>query len=338
MERFDFLRVMLDEGVRSGCFPSAVCAVGQGDRVFARLSAGNCDLDTRFDMASLSKVMATAMIALTALERGELTLSDPLSVFFDAPPDKAGITVFQLMTHTGGFEPAFLLEDEITDPKDAARCILNHPLVAAPDCTPRYSCMGYILLGKILEKLLGAPLDELARARAFGPLGMAHTGYNPEGGNIAPTEVDPMTGIAWRGVVHDENARFLGGVSGNAGVFSNLDDCIRFAAMLATGGAGFLSPATLRLATANHTPGHDTHRGLGFQLGGTPGCFMGGLFPPHSFGHTGFTGTSLAVDGQTGLYVVLLTNRVYPTRENDLLLPFRRALHDRVYAAFSRMC
>lgn len=337
MSEFDFLYTLLREGVHTGCFPSAVAAVGLKDRVFFKCAAGDADLDTRFDMASMSKILSPTMLALLAIEDGDLTLDDPLARFFDAPEDKADITVRHLMTHTGGFTPSFWLSDETDDPADAAACILRHPLEAAPDGTPRYSCMGYILLGKILEKVYGAPLDELARSRVFGPLGMAHTGYTPTGANIAPTEVSPKTGVAWHGIVHDENARFLRGVSGNAGVFSDIHDVIRYASMLARGGEGFLAPATFRQAIRNHTPGQDTHRGLGFHLGGVPYCFMGDLFPAESFGHTGFTGTSLAIDPTTGLYAILLTNRVHPSRSNEKLFRFRRVFHNRIYASFSRL-
>lgn len=325
----------MDQGVQNGIFPSAVCAVGVKQEVLATHVAGGATADTLFDMASLTKVMSTTMVALRAIEEGFLTLDDTISRYFDAPPDKASITIRQLMTHTGGFTPFFLLEKEINDPADVVACILQRPLIAPPDGTPRYSCIGFILLGKILEKLYGMPLNQIAKAHVFAPLGMQDTGYVPTGGTFAPTEVDPVTGVAWRGVVHDENARFLGGISGNAGVFSNIGDCIRFASMLASGGQGFLSAAMLQKALRNYTPGHDVHRGLGFHLAGTEGCYFGDLFPDHSFGHTGFTGTSIAIDPGTGLYVVLLTNRVHPSRDNLQILRFRRTLHSKIYAYFT---
>lgn len=337
MDMYDFIRPMLAEAIADGAFPSAVAAVGCGGTVYGRFAAGDARLGTRFDIASMSKIFGPTMLALQAIDRGDLTLYDPLARFFpDAPADKAAITVLQLMTHSGGFEPTFYLEDEIDDPVDAARCILRHPLAAPPDGTPRYSCMGYILLGKLLERLYGAPLDVLAKAHVFGPLGMADTAYCPTGADIAPTEVDPATGAAWCGTVHDENARFLRGVSGNAGVFTTLEDAIRLVSTLARGGDGFLSPAVMRRATQNHTPGHDAHRGLGFHLGGTPASFMGDLFPADSFGHTGFTGTCFAVDPHTGFYAILLTNHVHPKRGGEKLFRFRRAFHNRVYAAFTR--
>lgn len=337
MNMYNFLQPMLSDAVSNGVFPSAVVAVGCRETVFATCAAGDANVHTRYDMASMTKIMATTMIALRALEEGQLTLFDTVSQYFDAPEDKAGLTIFQLMTHTAGFTPTFHLSDEIDNPADAVDAIFKRPLEAIPDGVPRYSCMGYILLGKILESIYSASLKQIGHDLVFGPLHMKNTAYTPNSRkNIAPTEISPKTGIAWQGVVHDENARFLNGVSGNAGIFSNIDDCIRFAQMLSMGGNGFLSPATLKLAISNHTPGHEAHRGLGFQLGGTPLTFMGDLFPPDSFGHTGFTGTSLVIDPSSGLYVVLLTNRVHPTRTNEKLFRFRLLFHNRIYAAFSR--
>jgi len=164
---------------------------------------------------------------------------------------------------------------------------------------------------------------------------MMHTGYLPSGDNIAATEVDSSTGKAWQGIVHDENARFLRGVSANAGIFSCIDDMILFAQMLANGGDGYLSPAMFAKSICCHAENGDIRRGLGFHLAGTPFNYMGDLFPECSFGHTGFTGTSLAVDPTTGFYLILLSNRVHPTRENLKLMRFRRTLHNAMYASFS---
>ena len=335
---------LLQSGLTEGCFPGAVAACGDRNGVWALSYVGKIADDgapvneeTRYDMASLSKILGPTMVALKALEAGRITLYDRLSDFFaDVPEDKRDISVFQLMTHTAGFVPDFLLEEEATAPADTLACILRHPLLCAPGQGPHYSCMGYIVLGKVLEKVYGMPLNALAQKLVFAPLGMACTGYCPTGENIAATEVDKTTGQAWCGVVHDENARFQEGVSGNAGVFSCIGDMIRFALMLSNGGASFLSPATLQKAITNYTPGCDVHRGLGFHLSGTPENFMGDLFPGGSFGHTGFTGTSLAIDPQTGFFVILLSNRVHPTRDNAKLFRFRRRFHNVLYAAYSQ--
>ncbi len=332
----------LQEGLVSGCFPAAAAAVGVKRAVLARAFAGEAPLPggdpvddgTRFDMASLSKVLGPTMVVLKALERGQLRLEDRIGDFLpDAPADKRGITLFMLLTHTAGFSPFFRLDRLGIRPADAARAILDSPLVEKPGVRPIYSCMGYILLAKILERRFGRPLDVLALEWVFKPLGMAETGYRPSGGAIcAATESDPATGSPLIGIVHDENARFLGGVAGNAGVFMPLRDGIRFAQMLADGGGGFLGRDTLALATRNYTPGEGQHRGLGFQLAGTPDCFFSAAVPDRAFGHTGFTGTSLMVEPESGFWVLLLTNRVCPTRENTRLFAFRRRLHADLWA------
>ena len=336
-----YLTSMLQKGKADGCFPSAAAAVGVKDQVLAEAFAGEAPLPggrpvdehTRYDMASLSKVLGPTMIALRALEDGEIHLTDRVGDFFpDAPQDKRDITVKMLMTHTGGFNPSFRLDKMLRDPKDAVDCILHYPLDEKPGVRPIYSCMGYILFAKMLEKRFGKPLNELARERVFTPLGMEETGYcPPEAAVCAATEVDPETGKPWIGVVHDENARFLRGVSGNAGVFMPLCDGVRFARMLSKRGGGYLKRETMALAICNYTRGQDEHRGLGFQIAGSPDCFFSAYVPETCFGHTGFTGTSLLVEPESGLWVLLLTNRVYPTRNTAALFPFRRQLHKEIY-------
>ncbi len=339
-----WLKERLLQGQREGCFPAAAAAVGVHGQVLARAFVGEAperggapvDGHTRWDMASLSKVLGTAMVALRAMEEGKIALQERVEDFFpEAPDDKARITVDQLLTHTGGFAPFFRLDRMGIEPSEAVRCILERPLEEKPGTRPVYSCMGFILLAKMLEKRLGAPLDALAERLVFHPLGMEETGYCPPPEALcAATERDPGTGKALTGVVHDENARFLGGVSGNAGVFMPLEDGIRFAGMLACGGKGLLREDTLALAIRNHTPGQAQHRGLGFQIAGTPDSFFSDEVPAACFGHTGFTGTSLLVEPESGFWVLLLTNRVCPTRENTALFPFRRRLHAEAWRLF----
>ena len=340
------LDILLEEGLHEGCYPGAVAACGCGDAVFAishvgKISENGPDVnaDTRYDMASLSKIIGPTMLALRAIEDGDLTLWDRLDRFFpDCPEDKKAITIRHLMTHTAGFAPAFWLSEVAESPEDALRAILERPLDTPVGAEVHYSCMGYITLGKVLETVYGKPLNVIARERVFEPLHMENTCYCPENkDNIAATEVDKETGVAWQGIVHDENARFLRGVSANAGVFSDIHDMIRLAQMLAKGGDGYLSKGMLAKATACQACSADARRGLGFHLAGTPENFMGDLFPENSFGHTGFTGTSLAIDPGTGFFVILLSNRVHPTRETAKLFRFRRRLHNMLYAAHTKV-
>lgn len=343
MEPFEIVSQLVAQGLEQGAYPAAALAVGLGQQTFVRQCFGDCREGTLFDMASLSKILGTTMIALRYLEQGKLRLYDTVGAFFpDAPADKREITILQLMTHTGGFAPHFYLSEMCDDPGKAAQAILAHPLETAPGGEPTYSCMGYILLGKILESIGGKPLDVLAQSEVFDPLGLTHTTYHPSG-DIAPTELDPATGALLRGIVHDENARFLRGISGNAGVFSDLEDMCRFAKMLVGDGSlpgerAYLSPVTLAAARRNRTlHSQGEYRGLGFNLAGSPSNFLGDLMSPRAYGHTGFTGTSLAIDPDTGLWVVLLTNRVCPTRDNVLLVRLRSLIHNAAAAEASRL-
>ncbi|MHC1786408.1 MAG: serine hydrolase domain-containing protein [Christensenellales bacterium] len=343
MDLPDLLMDLLLRGLEEGCYPGAAAACGDASgllivRTAGRIMQGGPDVtpETRYDMGSLTKILSTSMLAFIALERGELTLDDTLGRFFPGvPEDKRCITVRQIMTHTAGFIPSFRLDLSVQGADEAIGEILSRPLSAKPGETALYSCMGYILLGKILEGLFGEPLDLLAQRMVFQPLGMLHTAYLPKGGNIAATECDPAGGDPLCGLVHDENARFLGGVSGNAGVFSTIGDMVLFAKMLSLGGSGFLSPAMMKQANRCHTEGREARRGLGFHLAGTPENFMGDLMPDSAFGHTGFPGTSLAVDPETGFFAVLLSNRIHPTRENTKLFRFRRILHNVLYARYT---
>lgn len=343
MEAFEQVHQLIQTGLEQGAYPAAAVAVGIGNQVMLKRAYGSCRDTTLFDMASVSKILSATMIAFRFLEEGLLRLYDTVGYFFpEAPDDKKNITILQLMTHTGGFTPHFYLSDYASGPADAVKAILDYPLAQAPGSDPSYSCMGYILLGKILEKIGGAPLDLLAEKYVFAPLGMAHTTYRPTG-DIAPTEADPATGKPLCGVVHDENARFLNGISANAGVFSDLNDMIIFTKMLALGGrledgTQYLSPAMLKAALQNRTPNSKgEYRGLGFNLSRSPANFLGDLMSPRAYGHTGFTGTSIAVDPDTGLWVVLLTNRVCPTRANAQLVRMRSLIHNAAAADASRL-
>lgn len=343
MEAFEQVHHLIRQGLEQGAYPCAALAVGIGGEVYLKQTYGNCTENTLFDMASVTKILSPTMVALRFLEEGLLRLYDTVEFFFpDSPADKKKITIAQLMTHTSGIPDHFYLSEYTSDPSDAARVILNHPLAQAPGGDPIYSCMGYILLGRILEQIGGEPLDRLAQNYVFAPLGMDHTGYHPSG-DIAPTEADPETGVPLQGIVHDENARFLRGISANAGVFSDLNDMIRFARMLSLNGrlpgeAPYLAPATLSRALTNHTPhSKGEFRGLGFNLARSPSNFLGDLMSPRACGHTGFTGTSIALDPDTGLWVVLLTNRVCPTRANTQLVRMRSLIHNAAAAEASRL-
>lgn len=323
-------------------FPGGILSLGNKKGEITRCITGYksvfhvkeyVDEGTLFDMASLTKVMSTTMTALKLLECGKLSLQDTLDFYFsDVPKDKKDITILQLMTHTSGLKADMPLYKLGIKPKDAVNKILESELQLKPGTNVVYSCLGYILLGKILESLACEPLDALSKKYVFDPLKMYNTGYNPKSQNVASTEYSEEINGCLKGVVHDENARFLGGVSGNAGVFSDIADMNRFAEMLSNGGIykniDYLCENTFRASVKNYTDGMNEHRGLGFSLKDNRIHPAGDLFSLGSYGHTGFTGTSLWIDRETGFYVICITNRVHPSRENSRIIRFRRLLHN----------
>ncbi len=335
------LSAVLRESISLGTSPCHAAAVGRGDEVWFCDVYGNrtehssplpLSRHDLFDLASMTKLMATAPVALRLYEDGLLDLGAPLSAFFDAPEDKQNITVKQLMAHVSGLPAHLPLWRMGITPDEAADAILRSSLAAPTGSQVIYSCMGYILLGKIVEKVGKAPLDVLAKKYVFDPLGMTRTTFCPSPDTVCvTTEKKPEYPDYICGVVHDENARFLGGISGNAGLFAPLDDVIRFAAMLSKRGEGFYQRDTFEMAVRDVTGSTVEPRGLGFHLYG------GGLYPGGSrmslgsYGHTGYTGTSLYVDNETGVWVVLLTNRVHYGRDRDIFFVRRRLFHDTVF-------
>ena len=343
------VKLLKDSAARHD-FPGAAYAVGIGDKVLLKGHFGvrqeepevlELKEDTLFDMASLSKILGTTLIALRYIEQGKLGLYDEVGMFFDNAYDKAGITIKQLMTHCSGLHPSLHLWELTETPDQVADAILKSEFTYPTGSKVSYSCMGFILLAKILEKIGGAPLDVLAQQEVFGPLGMKTACYNPKTENVVTTEWSRWHGGWVKGHVHDENAWYQGGVSGNAGVFASIDDMIRVATMLSNNGTidgeVYLSDRMMDLATKNYTPGMGEARGLGFQL--KDNCYSAGgdMISDGSFGHTGFTGTAMYIDSQTGLYVVLLTNAVHYGREGrDGFFRTRRMFFNSVVGEYMR--
>lgn len=325
----EILKNLLENGIENGAYPCYAAAVGGKEGVLFREFGGDRALypdvlpiteDTLFDMASLSKLIGTTMAALKLIESGRLSLEGRVGDYFESCCGKESITVFELMTHTSGIKAHFPLWLRGINPNDAVAEILREPFGYETGSNAVYTCMGYILLGKIIEKIENEPLDRVVKRLVFEPLGMKNSFYCPPADKIcAATERDADSGEIICGAVHDENARFLGGVSGNAGIFCTLDDCIIFAEMLAKKGEGFISKRIFELAITDHTPNFDEHRGLGFQLVG------------RRYGHTGFTGTSIFVHRDTQEYLILLTNRVHPTRERAGLYNVRKSLNLEIF-------
>lgn len=345
--------------VRSGCktaYPCAAVAVGVGDSVFVREFFGNrqekpellpITADTLFDLASLSKLVATTTVALKLIEKGYISHEDSIGKFLDYTGNYGNCRIFHLLTHTSGMPaglPLFRMEHKNGD---VLRTVLDSEKCCNTGEKVIYSCMGYIVLQRILETAGGKALDKLAEEYVFSPLGMKNACYNPmtkaselRALPIAATELYSHTGQWATGHVHDENAYFLGGVSGNAGVFATLDDMICFARMCSSGkdakGNIYLSRETLELALKNHTSTKGEARGFGFQLKGDGNFPAGTLLSEGSFGHTGFTGTSFYTDRKTGLWGILLTNAVHCGRENrEEYFSVRKRFYDMIVSEYN---
>ncbi|GKX29735.1 serine hydrolase [Vallitalea longa] len=344
---FDEAIKLIKEAINNRYFPSAAIAIGQKDKIFIKKVFGYssiypkkiyADMNTLYDMASLTKVMATTMVAYRFIEKGLLHLHDRLSNFLTVPNDKEDITILNLLTHTSGLTAHFLLKDKCKSKDEAIDAILNSPLCNDIGSEVVYSCMGYIILGKILETIGNMKLDELSSKYVFEPLGMSNTKFCPKSDNIAATEFDTDLEVYLKGIVHDENARYLEGVSANAGLFSDIHDSAVFAQMLSNrgkiNGKQFISIPMFNAGIHNYTYNMSESRGLGFSIKDTRENPAGDLFPIGSFGHTGYTGTSIFVDYVTGLYVVLLTNRVHYGRENEGIIRFRKLLHNNIVTEF----
>ncbi|ELK46085.1 serine hydrolase domain-containing protein [Halobacillus sp. BAB-2008] len=288
---------------------------------------------TIFDLASISKIFTTTA-AMKLYEDGKFKLDDPVAKYLPefAANGKEDVTIEQLMTHTSGFTPWIPLYQVDGDRDDRIQHVLQYPLENAPGSTYTYSDLNMITLGALIERLSGMRLDTFVKQEITGPLQMNDTMYNPPAqlkARIAATEYQPWTerGLVW-GEVHDESAWSLDGVAGHAGVFSTASDLGKFAHMFLMegkyGGTRILEPETVELLTENRIPQFpgDDH-GLGWEL--QQGWFMDALSSPSTFGHTGYTGTSIVVNPANQTIAILLTNRVHPTRETVSTSPTRRA-------------
>ena len=350
----DALPATLDSLARAAIADSAASAVaiavGRHGRLVHLRGYGTTDWaagsgevtdSTIFDLASVTKVVATTTAAMILEEEGRLSLDQRVAWYLPALADtaKQAITVRQLLTHRGGFEAFAPLYRTIRGREAYLEQIDARPLRNAPGTETVYSDWDLILMQALIERITGEPLDAFVARRVFGPLGMRDTGYRPDPSlrtRIAATEVDTARGGLIWGEVHDPNAWAMGGVAGHAGLFGSARDLAVFAQMLLNGGwyggARLLKPQTIARWTAPQGAG--SSRALGWD---TPSgqSSAGRFFGPRSFGHTGYTGTSLWIDPERGLFVVLLTNRVNPTAENQKHVGLRRAVADAVQTAIT---
>ena len=364
------VRDMLREAIGRREVPGAVALIRQRGETIFHEAFGAAVLepdfvpmrrDTVFDLASLTKPVATTPVILILVERGVLELDAPAERYL---PELAGYPVgssslWQLLTHTSGLQAWRAIYVQGSTREEVLRAIAELPFSSEPGTQVEYSCLGFMVLGILAERVTGQGLDRLAQELVFRPLGLTETGYCPhfppehyawtERGNAHERKEIQFDG--WRdnfhpGRVHDGNAWYaMGGVSGNAGLFSTAAEVGVLGQMWLNGGkyggVRVLSPEMTARATSDLTPELNLGRGLGWQIAGPPAPdeqgprSSGTLLSPRAYGHTGFTGTSIWIDPEDELVIVLLTNRVHPVVDDDgtRIVGLRHRFHDAVATA-----
>jgi len=349
---FEETKKLLAGFVENKAFPGASLVVGYRGSIVLDDSEGRLDYsatsskvtaDTIYDLASVSKAVGTTMAAMMLAESGRLLLSAPVQDYLPEfkGSNKEEVRVLNLLTHSAGF-PAFLpLYREAKGYQQVLKMICETALIYEPGTKTLYSDLGMILLGEILSRAAGQPLDRLLAGHLSDPLGMESTSYNPPRNlleRIAPTENDPWRKRVVRGEVHDENAYAMGGVAGHAGLFSSGHDLAVFAQMMLNGGIydhrRYLNPDTIARFTAAQGNAENA-RALGWGKP-SPSNWTGKVFSVSAYGHTGFTGTSVWIEPEKQLFIILLTNRVHPSRANLKIDEARQVICESVVRAVSQ--
>jgi CubicO group peptidase (beta-lactamase class C family) len=331
--------------------------VGTRDTVLAAYGAGRIDWDadaprpdahTLWDLASLTKVTATTSAIMQLVEQRRISLDDPVQKYIPewTGPHNADVRLRHLITHSAGLPSGKTFPFDI-GADSTRKLIIGVPLDTVPGARMLYSDLGFLLLGFIVERVSGEPLDQYVVRHVYQPIGMMETFYRPSPSlmaRIAPTETEAFRGGEVRGVVHDERAWRLDGVAGHAGLFSTGADLARLARAYLNGGTldghRIWADSTVAMFT-RYADSTWSNRALGWQkpevpnerFGGPSSAWGGHVATTRAFGHTGFTGTSIYIDPARDLFVVLLTNRVNPTRNNNKITPVRTKLADAVVAA-----
>ncbi|NUQ80728.1 MAG: serine hydrolase [Bacteroidetes bacterium] len=338
-----------DEAILEGVAPGMAISVVSRDKIwyqkaFGRLTyettSASVTCSTLYDLASLTKVFATTMSVMILTEEEKLSPDQPIKTWYTALKDtvKQQITIRQLLTHTSGFE-SWRPFHKLGSPSAEAilDTILNARLHYSPGDSSIYSDWNFILLSDIIRKVTGKTLDQFAAERIYQPLGLRMTGFNPAGypeEQMAPTENDQTWRMkVVRGSVHDETAQLLGGVSGHAGLFSTIREISVLTQLMVNNGrvgdVRLFQPETVKLFTSSQ--GLPGGRALGWDVKSPKGyTSAGSIMGPLTYGHLGFTGNSVWIDPQAGYGIILLSNRVYPTRDNKKISAFRPKMYDRI--------
>jgi CubicO group peptidase (beta-lactamase class C family) len=342
---YDSIRSTLDRAVADSAFPGAMVIVGTHDRILAKYGAGHLDWgpgkspvpteSTMWDMASLTKVIAMTSSMMQLVEQHKVDLDAPVQRYLPAwtGPNKDKVTVRHLLTHSSGLPAWRPLYKEAADADAAMKLAYATPLDTLPGIRMVYSDIGGILMGEIVRAVSGERIDEYFSKHIAVPLKLHDTMFRPPAAllpRIAPTEIDPWRQRHLRGEVHDENAAMLGGVSGHAGLFSSARDLARIAQLYLNrgtrDGVRIWKPETIVQFTTVQDSTF-SNRALGWETP-TGTNSAGHLMTRPAFGHTGFTGTSIWIDPAHDLFIVMLTNRVNPTRANTKITAVRQAIAD----------
>ena len=342
---------VVTEEIAAGHLPGAVVLVGRGNKVLYHKAFGlevnepfqeAMEKDTVFDMASLTKPIATATSVMILVDRGKIDVNDYVSEYLPAFAcnGKEQARIRHLLTHTSGL-PAYTDANDLRTrfgescPDKVVETICGLKAQSPPGEQFRYSCLGYITLARIVKTVTGQDIDEFSRANIFKPLGMKHTRFIPPASwqkEIAATEI--VNGKLLRGTVHDPLGRLMDGTSGNAGLFSTASDLSIYCRMLLNGGVWkgkrILSPAAVTMLTTAQSHG----RACGFDVSSSYAWVKGPNASPNAFCHTGYTGTSLVCDPDTGTYLILLTNSVHPY-DKGRSKPIRQKLAEIVFTPLS---
>ena len=338
--RLPSVDAVIEQAIQDGNIPGAVLVVGHNGKVIYRRAYGNRALEPRrepmtretiFDLASLTKVVATTTAVMKLVEQGKVRLNDPVAKYLPefAQNGKEDISVRQLLTHYSGLAPDLDLKTAWDGKEKAYQMAFAETPEAPPGSRFSYSDVNFIVLGALVERVSGETLDEYCERRIFAPLKMMHTRFTPPAAwrsKIAPTQYDENEHML-RGAVHDPTARRMGGVAGHAGLFSTADDLATFSQALLNGGGGVLStPSVEKMTRPEQPPSAPVLRGFGWDIDSPFSSNRGDLLPVGSYGHTGFTGTSMWIDATTQTYIILLTNAVHPRgKENAIALRFKVA-------------
>jgi CubicO group peptidase (beta-lactamase class C family) len=347
----DSLKIFLNEAIADSAFPGCAIAVGHNGQLLLQEGFGHYVYDPRskqvnaqsiYDLASVTKVVATTTMSMILVDRGRLQLEwkvqDVIPDF--QGPDKEIVTIRHLLTHTSGLPGWKRFYLELSGKERIVQEICDTDLIYQPGSQTVYSDLGMILMQRILETITQKSLDRLVKENITDPLGMTRTFYNPDRAllnEIVPTEFSEFHNLLVRGFVHDENTYAMGGVSGHAGLFSTAEDLAVFCQMYLNGGIydyqRILRPETIEQFTKRQDLVENSTRALGWDTRSETGSMSGDYMSMRAFGHSGFTGTTIWMDPENQVFVVLLTNRVHPTRENQKIRQVRPVVHDYVMRA-----